>query len=101
CDRPGGARDVPRGVGVVDPQQQRPTVLVGEAAVRDGRQRAAQVQRPGRARCEADTDHQRATQRYATAPPLSFLVLYGLVLGRLRALRDVGPTARAPRPGVL
>ena len=44
-DRLGAALDVARGVGVVDPQQKRAAVLVGEAPVRDRAQRAAEVQR--------------------------------------------------------
>ena len=57
-DRLGAALDVPRRIGVVDPQQEAAAVLVGEAPVRDRAQRAAEMQRPGRARREADSDHQ-------------------------------------------
>ena len=53
-DRLLSARDVARGVGVVDAQQEP----VSEAAVRDGAQRVADVQRPGRARSEPDAHHQ-------------------------------------------
>ena len=48
-----GARDV----GVVDPQDERAAALVREPAVDRGRQRAAEVQRPCRARREAHPDH--------------------------------------------
>ena len=47
------ARHVPGRVCVVDPQQQP----VAEAAVGEGRQRVPDVQRPGRARCEANASH--------------------------------------------
>ena len=56
-DRLRPSLDVPRGVRVVDPQQERASVLVGEAAVRDGAQRAPQVQRARRARGEANPRH--------------------------------------------
>ena len=52
-DRLLAAGDVPRRVGVVDPQQQ----VVAEAAVRDGAQRVADVQCPGRAGREPDASH--------------------------------------------
>src|SRR5581483_3984591 len=55
-DRLLAAGDVPRGVRVVDPQQQP----VAEPPVGDGAQRVADVQRPGRARGEPDADHQSA-----------------------------------------
>ena len=51
---------VARRVGVVDPQQQRPAPLVREAAVRDGRQRVAEMERARRARREADARCHRA-----------------------------------------
>ena len=63
--------DVPRRVGVVDPQQHP----VAEAAVRDRAQRVADVQRPGRAGCEPDAGH---------GPSLS---------GGARASRYPGPRA--------
>ena len=44
-----------RRIGVVDPQDQHPAALVREAAIRDGRQCAPEVKRPGRARREADS----------------------------------------------
>ena len=47
------ARHVSGRVGVVDPKQQP----VAEAAVGDGRQRVPDVQRPGRARREANASH--------------------------------------------
>ena len=53
-DRLLSARDVARGIGVVDPQQEP----VAEAAVRDGAQRVADVERPGRARSEPHAHHQ-------------------------------------------
>ena len=53
-DRLLAAGHVARRVGVVDPQQQP----VAEAAVRHRAQRVADVQRPGRARSEADAHHQ-------------------------------------------
>ena len=56
-DRLGAAFDVARRVGVVDPQEQRAAVLVGEAAVRDRAERVAEMERAGRARSEADADH--------------------------------------------
>src|SRR5581483_6741432 len=50
------ARDVARRVRVVDAEQQP----VAEAPVRDRAERASDVQRSGRARREADADHQSA-----------------------------------------
>jgi hypothetical protein len=44
------------GIGVVDPQDEGASVVVGEAAVGHGRERAAEVERPGRARGEAHPD---------------------------------------------
>ena len=52
-DRLLAARDVARRVRVVDSQQEP----VAEVAVRDGAQRVADVERPGRARCEAHSGH--------------------------------------------
>ena len=52
-DRLLAARNVPRRVGVVDPQQQ----VVAEAAVGDGAQRVADVERSGRAGREPDASH--------------------------------------------
>ena len=51
---------VARRVGVVDPQQQRPAAFVREAAVRDGRQRVAEVERARRAGREANARCHRA-----------------------------------------
>ena len=53
-DRLLSAREVPGGVGVVDAQQEP----VSEAPVRDGAQRVADVERPGRARSEPHPHHQ-------------------------------------------
>ena len=47
----------PRGVGVVDAQHEDAAALVREAAVGDRGERAAEVQRPRRARREAHPDH--------------------------------------------
>ena len=43
-------------VGVVDAQDERAAVLVGEGAVGDGAERVAEMERPRRARREADAD---------------------------------------------
>ena len=50
------ARDRSRSVGVVDPEHEHAAALVCEPPVRDRRQRVPDVQRPGRARREADAD---------------------------------------------
>ena len=55
-DRLLATRDRSCRIRVVDPQQQRTSVRVREATVRDGRERVAEVQRAGRARGEADAD---------------------------------------------
>src|SRR5262249_6234465 len=78
-DRLGSAGDGPRRVGVVDAQQQRATVLFGEAPVRDGAERASEMQRAGRARREAHPDHARTLRARSS----KLLVLYRLVLARL------------------
>ena len=44
------------GVGVVDAQHEDPAVLVRERPVGDGAERVAEVERPGRARREADAN---------------------------------------------
>ena len=54
------ARDIPPGIGVVDPQQQP----VAEIPVGNGAERVPDVQRAGRAGCEADPIH--AADRSAT-----------------------------------
>ena len=54
--------DAALGVGVVDPQHERATVLVGEGAVGDGTERVAEVERAGRARREADANRHRRRQ---------------------------------------
>ena len=48
--------DDTRGIGVVDPQNEAPTLLVGEPTIRDGHQRVPQMERTGRARREPDAD---------------------------------------------
>ena len=53
------ALEVSRLVGVVDPEQQRAGVLVGEMAVRDRAQRVPEMERAGRARSEAQAHHVR------------------------------------------
>ena len=68
-DRLGAARDVPGRVGVVDPQQERAAALVGEVPVRDGAERAAEMQRPGRARREAHADHARTLHGLTATVP--------------------------------
>ena len=64
-DRLLAAGHVPRRVGVVDPQQQP----VAERAVRDGAERVADVQRPGRAGREAGPDHPPKATRFAEPFP--------------------------------
>jgi len=54
------AREIPRRVGVVDPQEQ----VLSEAAIRHGAERIADVQRSGRARCEANAGHTANATRF-------------------------------------
>ena len=53
------ALEVPRLVGVVDPQEQRPAALVGEIAVGDRAQGVTEMERAGRAGSEAQAHHLR------------------------------------------
>ena len=80
-DRLPAARDVALGVCVVDPEQERPVVLVGESPVRDRAQRTAEMQRTRWAGRKAHARHKR--RRYATKTtrqcPGSLLVLNRLV----------------------
>ena len=55
-DRFLAARHDLRRIGVVDPKHEAPTVLVGEPAIRDGRQGVPEVERTGRARGEPDAN---------------------------------------------
>ena len=73
-DRFRAAFDVPGRVGVVDPEQEAAAVLVREAAVGDGAQRAPEMERARRARGEAHTSHVR------TLPPGGFEVSRAAVL---------------------
>ena len=50
------SRNGATGVGVVDPQHERPAVPVSVPAVGNGAERVAEVERPCRTRCEADAD---------------------------------------------
>src|SRR5205814_10686868 len=93
-DRLGAARHVPGGIGVVDAEEERPAVLVGEDAICHRAERPSQVERAGGARRKTHTDHAR------TLPRLSCRADYGRLEGpSLRlALRRCG-SRRADRGG--
>ena len=92
-DRLLAARDVPRRVGVVDPQQQ----VVAEAAVRDGAQRVADVQRPGRAGCEPDAGHAVEPTRRRSSFALPWPACVGWLPWGSRSRRSCSPERRPRR----
>jgi hypothetical protein len=56
-------------VGVVDAKYEHAPVSVGEAPVRPGGERAPEMERAGRARSEAETDHvEESTARNSSRP---------------------------------
>ena len=62
-----GIRLGPPRIGVVDAQDENTAVLVREPPVRDGRERAAEVQRAGRTGCESDASHDAHRPRILAA----------------------------------